>query len=147
MEKYPNVNWPEAIKPLLKKYKNEKHPLDYKNAYQLIVMVVLSSLDSDKHINKIAPVLFEAFPDMTALSKTTESSDRSSSPTSRIRWSTTCPWNRPWAPRKVNSSHSPGGSPSSRRTSSSVTRCSPCRGRCSARSSRRADIREWVSSR
>ena len=24
MEKYPNVNWPEAIKPLLKKYKNEK---------------------------------------------------------------------------------------------------------------------------
>lgn len=28
-----NVNWPEAIKPLLKKYKNEKHPLDYKTTY------------------------------------------------------------------------------------------------------------------
>ena len=72
MEKYPNVNWPEAVKPLLKKYKNEKHPLDYKTTYQLIVMVVLSAQDSDKHINKIAPRLFEAFPDMTALSKTTE---------------------------------------------------------------------------
>jgi endonuclease III len=71
MEKYPNVNWPEAIKPLLKKYKNEKHPLSYKNTYQLIVMVVLSAQDSDRHINKIAPKLFEAFPNMAALSKTT----------------------------------------------------------------------------
>lgn len=72
METYVNVNWPEAIKPLLKKYKNEKHPLDYQNTYQLLVMVVLAAQDSDRHINKIAPALFEAFPDMTALSKTTE---------------------------------------------------------------------------
>ncbi|HVX25646.1 MAG TPA: hypothetical protein VHB70_04855 [Parafilimonas sp.] len=72
MEKYPNVDWKEAVKPLLKKYKNEKHPLDYKNTYQLIVMVVLSAQDSDRHINKIAPVFFEAFPNMTALSKATE---------------------------------------------------------------------------
>ncbi len=72
MEKYPNVNWSEAVKPLLKKYKNEKHPLAYKNTYQLIVMVVLSAQDSDRHINKIAPMLFEAFPNMSALSKTTE---------------------------------------------------------------------------
>jgi endonuclease III len=72
MQSYSNVNWPEAIKPLLKKYKNTKHPLDYKNTYQLIVMVVLSAQDSDRHINKIAPVFFEAFPNMTALSKTTE---------------------------------------------------------------------------
>lgn len=72
MEKYPNVNWTEAIKPLLKKYKDEKHPLDYNNIYQLIVMVVLSAQDSDKHINKIAPMLFQTFPNMTALSKSTE---------------------------------------------------------------------------
>jgi endonuclease-3 len=71
MEKYPNVNWPEAVKPLLKKYKKVKHPLEYKNTYQLIVMVVLSAQDSDRHINKIAPKLFEAFPNMKALSKTT----------------------------------------------------------------------------
>jgi len=35
-------------------------------------MVVLSAQDSDRHINKIAPMLFEAFPNMAALSKTTE---------------------------------------------------------------------------
>ncbi len=65
------VNWPEAIKPLLKKYKKTKHPLDYENHYQLLVMVVLSAQDSDKHINQLAPKLFEAFPNMEALSKAT----------------------------------------------------------------------------
>jgi endonuclease III len=66
-----SVNWPEAIKPLLKKYKDTKHPLEYKNIYQLVVMVVLSAQDSDRHINQLAPALFKAFPDMKALSKAT----------------------------------------------------------------------------
>jgi endonuclease III len=66
------VNWPEAIKPLLRKYKNEKHPLEYKNIYQLVVMVILSARDSDKNINRVAPDLFKAFPDMTALSTATK---------------------------------------------------------------------------
>ncbi|HEX6849556.1 MAG TPA: endonuclease III [Chitinophagaceae bacterium] len=66
------INWPVAIQPLLKKYKKTKHPLEYKNLYQLLVMVVLSAQDSDKNINKVAPELFEAFPDMKALSKATE---------------------------------------------------------------------------
>ena len=70
----PEINWPDAIKPLLKKYKDKKHPLEYKNVYQLLVMVVLSAQDSDNHINKIAPPLFEAFPNMEALSKATEDS-------------------------------------------------------------------------
>ena len=65
------INWPEAIKPLIKKYKNKKHPLDYGNVYQLVVMVVLSAQDSDRHINELAPQLFEAFPDMQALSTAT----------------------------------------------------------------------------
>ena len=59
------------MKPLIKKYKNKKHPLDYENIYQLVVMVVLSAQDSDKHINDLAPKLFESFPDMRALSKAT----------------------------------------------------------------------------
>jgi endonuclease-3 len=63
------VNWAEAMKPLLKKYKGKKHPLEHKNIYQLVVMVVLSAQDSDRHINQLAPKLFEAFPDMKALSK------------------------------------------------------------------------------
>ena len=66
------IDWPKAIQPLLEKYKDAKHPLEYKNIYQLVVMVVLSAQDSDKNINKLAPDLFKAFPDMKALSKATE---------------------------------------------------------------------------
>ena len=65
------TNWAEAIQPLLKKYKGKRHPLDYQNNYQLLVMVVLSAQDSDRHINSLAPALFKAFPDMAALAKAT----------------------------------------------------------------------------
>jgi endonuclease-3 len=63
------TNWPEAIKPLLKKYKHTKHPLEYQNLYQLMIMVILSAQDSDRNINQLAPKLFEAFPNMEALSR------------------------------------------------------------------------------
>jgi len=66
------IDWPKAIQLLLKKYKNTKHPLNYENIYQLVVMVVLSAQDSDRNINTIAPKLFEAYPDMKALSRATE---------------------------------------------------------------------------
>lgn len=66
-----NVNWTDAIKPLLKKYKKKKHPLEYKNVYQLVVMVILSAQVTDDLINKIAPDLFKAFPNMKALSRAT----------------------------------------------------------------------------
>ena len=65
------VDWPKAIQPLLKKYKKTKHPLEYKNIYQLLVMVVLSAQSTDDIINKIAPDLFKAFPSMKALSNAT----------------------------------------------------------------------------
>ena len=66
------IDWPKAIQPLLKKYKNTKHPLEYKNIYQLLVMVVLSAQSTDVIINKIAPELFKAFPNMDSLSRATE---------------------------------------------------------------------------
>ncbi|HXH19258.1 MAG TPA: endonuclease III [Chitinophagales bacterium] len=65
------INWAEAIRPLLKKYKSRKHPLGYQNNYQLLVMVILSAQDSDRHINSLAPAFFKAFPDMAALAKAT----------------------------------------------------------------------------
>lgn len=68
------VNWPKAIQPLLKKYKGKKHPLEYKNIYQLVVMVILSAQDSDRNINQLAPKLFETFPNMKALSQATPES-------------------------------------------------------------------------
>lgn len=63
------TNWQQNLKPLLTKYKGKTHPLEYKNLYQLLVMVVLSAQDSDKNINQLAPELFNAFPDMKALSR------------------------------------------------------------------------------
>jgi endonuclease-3 len=63
------TDWGTALEPLIKKYKGKQHPLDYKSIYQLLVMVVLSAQDSDANINKLAPELFKAFPDMRALSK------------------------------------------------------------------------------
>lgn len=63
-------NWENDLKPILKKYKGKKHPLEYENTYQLLVMVVLSAQDSDANINNIAPALFEKFPTLKSLSKT-----------------------------------------------------------------------------
>lgn len=67
--KQPAINWPEAVKPLLRKFRNTKHPLEAKNRYQLLVMVVLSAQTTDAIVNTIAPELFKAFPNMEALSK------------------------------------------------------------------------------
>jgi len=64
-----NTDWAKVLKPLIAKYKNNKHPLDYNNLYQLMVMVVLSAQDSDAHINKLAPALFEKFPNLKSFSK------------------------------------------------------------------------------
>src|SRR5258706_15893798 len=64
-----SVNWKKEIQPLIKKYKGKKQPLEYNNHYELLVMVVLSAQDSDRHINKLAPELFSTFPDMKALAK------------------------------------------------------------------------------
>ncbi|MFD2943110.1 endonuclease III domain-containing protein [Flavobacterium notoginsengisoli] len=63
-------NWETKLNPILKKYKERKHPLDYQNTYQLLVMVVLSAQDSDANINSISPVLFEKYPTLKNLSKT-----------------------------------------------------------------------------
>lgn len=64
-----STNWQKEIQPLLKKYKSKKHPLDYNNLYELLVMVILSAQDSDRNINKLAPDLFKAFPNMKTLAK------------------------------------------------------------------------------
>jgi len=69
MDLFKQHDWATALRPLIEKYKEQQHPLDYKNIYQLLVMVVLSAQDSDAHINKIAPEFFQKYPDMKALSK------------------------------------------------------------------------------
>lgn len=61
--------WLEHLEPLMAHYKNRKHPLDYKSRYQLLVMVILSAQDSDKHINELAPSFFDAYPSINSLAK------------------------------------------------------------------------------
>ncbi len=68
----PKTDWSKAILPLIKKYRGKPHPLEYKNTYQLLVMVVLSAQDSDKNINTLAPALFKAYPNLKKLSSATE---------------------------------------------------------------------------
>lgn len=66
-----SINWQKEFQPLIKQYKGKPHPLEYKNTYQLMVMVVLSAQDSDRNINKLAPELFNTFPDLKSLSTAT----------------------------------------------------------------------------
>lgn len=69
--KTEKIDWNKEIQPLLKKYRGKKHPLDYYNLYQLVVMVILSAQATDKLINDIAPELFKAYPTMESMSRAT----------------------------------------------------------------------------
>jgi len=69
MNLFEENNWEEKLIPVIEKYKGRKHPLEYQNNYQLIVMVILSARDSDANINKLAPSLFNKFPDFESISK------------------------------------------------------------------------------
>lgn len=67
--KTKSVDWLKYFKPLFAQYAGRKHPLQYKNAYQLVVAVVLSARDSDRHINEVAPAFFEKYPSVKELAK------------------------------------------------------------------------------
>lgn len=66
------MDWNEAFKPLIGLYRGRAHPLAYQNRYQLLVMVLLSAQDSDRHINQLAPDFFRAFPTMSRLAEASE---------------------------------------------------------------------------
>jgi len=66
------TNWNLAFQPLFQQYGKRKHPLDYQSRYQLVVMVILSAQDSDKHINELAPKFFAVYPSLSALANATE---------------------------------------------------------------------------
>jgi len=65
----PSINWLKHFKPLFKIYGQRKHPLEFKNPYQLLVVVILSARDSDQHINEIAPRFFKRYPSMKELAR------------------------------------------------------------------------------
>jgi endonuclease III len=61
------MDWNKDLQPLFKKHGKRHHPLEYKNTYQLVVMVVLSAQTTDRMINSLAPELFKKFPSMKYL--------------------------------------------------------------------------------
>jgi len=69
MAKAPKIDWKEAIKPLLKKYKNKRHPLEARNVYEMLVMVVLSAQSTDKRVNMVTPALFKRYRTAAAYAK------------------------------------------------------------------------------
>lgn len=62
-------DWNKDLEPLIKHYANRKHPLDYQNRYQLLVMVILSAQSTDALINKVSKDFFKAYPTITNLAK------------------------------------------------------------------------------
>lgn len=64
-------NWSEALNPLLERYKERKHPLEYHNRYQLLVMVILSAQDSDANINTVAKTFFKKYPNINSITLST----------------------------------------------------------------------------
>ena len=63
-----NAKMRDSLDKLMALYHNRKHPLNYQSRYQLIVMVILSAQDSDKHINELTPSFFEVYPSLGSLS-------------------------------------------------------------------------------
>jgi endonuclease III len=61
------MDWNLHLQPLFKKYGKRRHPLEYKNTYQLVVMVVLSAQTTDNIVNKLAPEFFKKFPSIETL--------------------------------------------------------------------------------
>jgi hypothetical protein len=58
-----------AIKRLIKQYKGRKHPLRFRNWYELIVAVVLAARATDERVNQLAPKLFEVYPTFSELAE------------------------------------------------------------------------------
>jgi len=71
MNLFDSNTWDAKLQPVIDLYREKKHPLAYENLYQLLVMVVLSAQDSDANINKIAPLLFEKYPNLEQLATAT----------------------------------------------------------------------------
>ena len=59
----------EIKKLFLEKYKDAKSELNYTNAYELLIAVMLSAQCTDKRVNLVTPALFKAYPSTRELSR------------------------------------------------------------------------------
>jgi endonuclease-3 len=66
-------NWNFYLDQLYDLYAGRKHPLEYNNLYELVIMVILSAQDSDAHINTVSRPLFDKYTSMKELSAASSS--------------------------------------------------------------------------
>ena len=59
----------EISKKFLEHYDEAVTELQYKNAYELVIAVLLSAQCTDKRVNIITPALFEKYPDVVSMSQ------------------------------------------------------------------------------
>lgn len=57
----------EITNALIKEYPDLKPFLDYRNSFELTIGVILTAQTTDAQVNKILPVLFQRFPNASAL--------------------------------------------------------------------------------
>jgi endonuclease-3 len=58
-----------VLNRLKKRYPEIGTALDYESPWQLLVVTALSAQTTDENVNKVAPVLFERYPDAEALAE------------------------------------------------------------------------------
>jgi endonuclease-3 len=58
-----------VLNRLVKRYPEARTALDYVSPWQLLVVTVLSAQTTDENVNRVAPVLFERYPDPAALAE------------------------------------------------------------------------------
>lgn len=58
-----------VLNRLRRRYPSIGTALDYESPFQLLVVTVLSAQTTDENVNKVAPVLFEAYPTVTDLAE------------------------------------------------------------------------------
>jgi endonuclease-3 len=58
-----------TLNRLRRRYPNIGTALDYESPFQLLVVTVLSAQTTDENVNKVAPILFDAYPTVTDLAE------------------------------------------------------------------------------
>lgn len=59
----------ELTKRLEAAYKDPKPALQFRNAFELLIAVIMSAQTTDEGVNRVTPVLFERYPDAAALAE------------------------------------------------------------------------------
>lgn len=59
----------EIIKGLKRHFPEPRIELNYKNAYELLIVVLLSAQTTDKKVNEVSPILFSKYPTPKALAE------------------------------------------------------------------------------